>query len=305
MAYDKGRRIEPGIWRLKDGGGYLADISRADAHTGQRIRERKTFHRLDLAREWRQTRRADSLRGEIRKEKNKSKPVRFDELAEEYLENWSKVKKKPSSHKRDIVSLKALGATFGTCLIKAITQRDVEAHIARRLSEGKTPATTNRELCCLKNMFKKAMEWKYLETNPTADVHQSREFPPEYEFLTQEELTRLLEVCSPHLKTLIIVAANTGVRKGKLLSLEWRDVSFDKGENGMIIIRDPKNSETRYIPMNRAVRSALREHPTSSADRTESHSGTSSVRSRVLSNEPALHDGSRFTIYAGRSPAIW
>jgi integrase len=261
MAYDKGRKIEPGIWRLKDGGGYLADISHTDQVTGQRIRDRRSFHRLDLAREWRQTRRADALRGEIRRVKDKPKPVRFDELAKEYLETWSKLKKKPSSYQRDINSLKALGATFRKRQIKTITQRDVEGHIARRLVEGRTPATTNRELCCLKNMLKKAVEWGYLEANPTADVHQAREFPPVYEFLTQLELERLIEVCNPHLKTLLTLAANTGVRKGKLLSLEWRDVSLDKGENGLITIRDPKNSETRYIPMNQRVRAALQEHP--------------------------------------------
>ena len=261
MAYDKGRKIEQGIWRLKGDSGYLADISHTDQVTGQRIRERTTFHRLDLAREWRQTRRADALRGEIRRVKKQPKAVRFDELATEYLETWSKLKKKPSSYPRDTVSLKALGATFGKRLIKTITQRDVEGHIARRLAEGRTPATTNRELCCLKNMLKKAVEWKYLEANPTADVHQSREFPPEYDFLTKAELERLLEVCNPHLKTLLILAANTGARKSKLLNLEWRDVSFDRGKNGMITIREPKNSETRYIPMNHGVRAALLEHP--------------------------------------------
>ena len=52
----KGKRLEPGIWREKEGKGYMVEVSYTDAHSGKRIREIRTIHRLDLAREWRQTR---------------------------------------------------------------------------------------------------------------------------------------------------------------------------------------------------------------------------------------------------------
>ena len=50
----KGARVEPGIWKHPDGQGYLAEINYTDPRSNRRIRERKTIHRLDLAREWRQ-----------------------------------------------------------------------------------------------------------------------------------------------------------------------------------------------------------------------------------------------------------
>lgn len=96
MAYKKGTKIETGIWRLADSKLYLAEVSYADPSTGKRIRDRKTTHRRDLAREWRKTRASDALRREIRREKNQ-RAVPFSKFSTEYLDNWSKLEKRPSS----------------------------------------------------------------------------------------------------------------------------------------------------------------------------------------------------------------
>jgi hypothetical protein len=81
----KGEQVEPGIWRQPDGKpGYLAEINYADPSTGKRVRERKSIHRIDLAREWRQTRKADALRGEVRRRKDEPKPKTFRKFADEY-----------------------------------------------------------------------------------------------------------------------------------------------------------------------------------------------------------------------------
>ena len=75
MSNKKSERIEAGIWRRADADGYLAEVSYNDQQTGRRIREQKTTNRLDLAREWRQTRKADALRGEIRGKGDSSRSV--------------------------------------------------------------------------------------------------------------------------------------------------------------------------------------------------------------------------------------
>jgi hypothetical protein len=128
----KGNRLEPGIWKQPDGQGYLAEINYTDPRTNRRIRERKSIHRIDLAREWRQTRQTDALRGEVRRRKDGPKPMTFSQLADEYLEIWSKVKKKPSSYIRDQTSVKRLRQVFGRRVISDITRRDVERYFAGR-----------------------------------------------------------------------------------------------------------------------------------------------------------------------------
>ena len=83
MANKKGEKVEAGIWKNFTGKGYVAEISYSDPQTGRRVREQKSVNRLDLARDWRQTRKADALRGEIKGKKESFRPIRFKAFTEE------------------------------------------------------------------------------------------------------------------------------------------------------------------------------------------------------------------------------
>lgn len=156
--------------------------------------------------------------------------------------------------------MKRLNEHFGRKPIADIVRRDVERYVAhRRVSV--TKATTNRELCCLKNMLRKAVDWEYLTSNPAWGVKQAKEEPKECDYLTEQEVDQLLDTCLPFIRTFLTLAIHTGMRRGELFRLEWRDVGFKKGVKGMITIRDTKNHETRYVPMNDMVRAALANHP--------------------------------------------
>ena len=51
-----------------------------------------------MAQERRLTRKADALSGEVLRKKDQSMPVRFESFVTEYLEKWSKLKKKESTY---------------------------------------------------------------------------------------------------------------------------------------------------------------------------------------------------------------
>ena len=257
----KGNQIEAGIWRHASGKGYVAEINYNNQTSGRRIREQKTLNRLDLAREWRQTRKADALRGAIRQKKDEPKPISFATFAIEYLEQWSKVTKKESTYIRDQVSIKQLQRVFGKRMLTEITRRDIERYISKRKEDGVTPATCNRELSCIKNMLRKALDWEYIKVNPAWGIKQERETPPEFGFLTEAEIHHFLSVATPHLQVFFTLAIYTGMRRGELFKLEWRDVDYNQGEQGMITVRTAKNHDTRYIPMSRIVRQAIERHP--------------------------------------------
>jgi site-specific recombinase XerD len=267
----KGVKVETGIWKDLSGcWKYVAEVTYQCPKTGKRIREIDRFHRIDLARDWRRKQQEDALRGELRRSQEKGQPIPFEEFADEYLTNWSSVEKKPSSYGRDKYSAEHLKKYFGRKPITEITRRDVERYVGKRKKtligpkdnrRPLRPATVNRELCCLKNMLRKAVDWEYIPTNPAWGVKQSKENPPEFEFLTLEEADRVVKVCASHIKTFLILALNTGMRRGELFSLEWRDVDANKGQNGIITLRDTKNNETRHIPMNNRVREVLANHP--------------------------------------------
>ena len=87
------------------------------------------------------------------------------------------------------------------------------------------------------------------------------------ENLTPKQIKNLLDTIDnqPNYQVgnLMKVALFTGMRKGELLNLQWRDLDF---ERGFITIRDPKGGKDQIIPMNDAAREVLAAHPNEGSD---------------------------------------
>jgi integrase len=96
-------------------------------------------------------------------------------------------------------------------------------------------------------MFSKAIQWGYARENPVRQVKLFKENNAIVRNLTPQEKDRLLAYCSARIRPIVITALHTGMRKGEILNLTWSDVDLEKG---IITVRDSKNHETRYIPIN-------------------------------------------------------
>jgi len=154
-----------------------------------------------------------------------------------------------------------LNQTFGGKCLHQITPKMVEDYKAQRkvgfsqkTKRMLSPATVNRELACLKTMFKKAVEWEMTETNPVTKVKLLREPKGRLRFLTEEEAERLVECSNDHLRPIVVTALNTGMRLGEILKLKWEEVDF---ENQIVYVTDSKNGEQRQMPMNNLLTDAL------------------------------------------------
>ena len=177
------------------------------------------------------------------------KKVLFEELAQQYLA-FSKANKAWSTYqRRDNVSVGHLNLFFKGKYLFEITPKMVEKYKAKRL-EKVSPATVNRELACLKHMFTKAIEWGYVKANPVKAVKSLKEPPGRLRYLRPDEVKRLLDACCGYLRSIVICALNTGMRKGEILGLTWQDIDF---ENRKITVRNTKNNETRVIPINQTL----------------------------------------------------
>lgn len=82
------------------------------------------------------------------------------------------------------------------------------------------------------------------------------------EFLTDEQLKNLLDAIeedlNPYAGSIMLTALYTGMRKGEILRLEWRDIDF---EHGFIHIRGPKGGQDQKIPLNDAAKSVFESLP--------------------------------------------
>lgn len=173
------------------------------------------------------------------------KQITFDRLCTEYLE-ISKASKVHRSYLRDITNIRFLKEYFQGKLINDITAHDVEVYKCRR-REKLSSASVNREISCIKHMFTKAIEWDYISENPLRSVMKLKEPPGRTRYLNSEEEKRLLKCCNGHTKHIVIMALNTGMRRGEILNLKWSDIDL---RNRTITIYKSKNNEVRTIPIN-------------------------------------------------------
>ncbi|MHC4196901.1 MAG: site-specific integrase [Planctomycetota bacterium] len=85
-----------------------------------------------------------------------------------------------------------------------------------------------------------------------------KEPPGRLRFLSKEECQALIEVCSPHLRPIVVTALNSGMRKGEILRLRWEQVDL---KHGFILLDITKNGERREIPINSTLRATLEAIP--------------------------------------------
>lgn len=159
----------------------------------------------------------------------------------------------------------------------------IEGWRKRQLAASLAPATINRNLQRLRGLLSKAVQWKVIDQHPFADIKplkcdrtgRARYLSDAEEkqlraalFAREQKLRRCrvsfnkwravrgyplfpLRTCEfiDHLRPIVLLALNTGLRRGELFNLRWQDVDTDakwltvQGETA-------KSGQTRRIPLN-------------------------------------------------------
>jgi len=207
-------------------------------------------------------------------DKKEEKCIKFEDFADEYFELHCKVNNKKSCDTADKHNIKVLKTFFTGLNLDEITAHKVQTFKSERLKAFKTlkdgsakvitSTTVNRQLTCLKSIFNKAIAWgKFSSLNPVKGIKLFKENNARLRFLEKEEITSLITHCNLPLQAIVIVAVNTGMRKGEIMGLKWHDIDFKRG---IFHLYNTKNGEKREIPANETVINTLisvRKHPES------------------------------------------
>ncbi len=161
-----------------------------------------------------------------------------------------------------------LAPWFGAMAVRSVTDgtlRRVRRELLqspRERGRGKRSyAIVNREMAIVRRWFTIAKRERWISTNPFGDGEPLIRMKLERErrrTLSDAEELRLLSVCAgrtAHLRPMIIVAVDTGLRWSEQARLEWRDIGWDSGE---IAVRDTKSEIDRTVGMTERVVEALR-----------------------------------------------
>lgn len=217
-------------------------------------------------------------------------PTLRDFITETYLP-WFK-----AHHRGCEKTAHTLANNFETIMpqrIDAITGRDLEQIRTAWLQSGNKPATVNRKMGSISGVFSRAVEWEIITTHPMAKLKQLKvDSKGVVRYLSADENQQLRKALddrqdearadresantwrtargrmllpsfsdrsfTDHLKPMVLVSLNTGIRRGELFSLEWPRVNFST--KTLTVIGDTaKTSETRHIPLNKEAFETLRE----------------------------------------------
>lgn len=173
---------------------------------------------------------------------------------------------------------------FGSTRLHEISPLRVDRWRAKQLEAGLSKSTVNRDLSALKASLSKAVEWGLIEANPIAKTRAySQDDNATVRYLSADEEARLRAALNSrdqhlrdrrtrfndwrrerdlepfpeigpgefadHLHPLVLLALNTGMRRGEIFNLRWPSVDLDQA---LLEVAGPgaKSGKTRHIPLN-------------------------------------------------------
>ena len=203
--------------------------------------------------------------------------------------------------KATVARINACFAKFSEIRLSEITPLAIERWRTKAAGE-KQPASINRDLAALKSALAKAVEWGLINAHPLKDIKLSKlDHSGVVRFLSAQEEKRLRKALdareervrserdnanrwrrergypefadlravtfADHLKPMVLVSINTGLRQGELFHLRWGSVDL-KLANLTVSGGNAKSGKTRHLPLNDEALKALKQWRTQQDDIT-------------------------------------
>lgn len=229
---------------------------------GRRIRKStKTANRRaagDIASAFR----VELAKGNVGIETRKKAPV-FSAAMKDFLD-WSQAEHKahPRTASRSKVSSAALKRFFRDTVIDKITPDDVERFKVSRANDTSPrtqrkvrPATVNRELACLREMFNYAMKADLVLRNPVSRVKFLAEQNEQDRVLNFAEQNRYFDCATPALRDVATLILETGMRPEEVYTLQVSSVDTVSGF--LQVQRGKTAAAKRRIKLTSAARRVL------------------------------------------------
>ena len=149
---------------------------------------------------------------------------------------------------------------IGAIRISELSSQHVAAYRDRRLNQVAS-SSLRRDVVIFRHAIEVGIrEWGVpLKENPARRLRLPKQPKSRDRRLTEEEHSKLLEVAERRkwwMKPIIIIALETAMRRGEILSMRWQHLGKDFTT---LRIPNTKNGEERIIPLSSTARSVLKE----------------------------------------------
>ncbi len=120
-------------------------------------------------------------------------------------------------------------------------------------------ATVNRDLSVLRHILYWAVDEQLITQNPLSRMKMARERRTRRQVLSVAEEQQLLGVATDHLNAMILMALDTGMRRGEITGQRWEDVDFSQRVLFVTRSKTPEG-ESREIPLTERLYAYLAKH---------------------------------------------
>jgi integrase len=212
-----------------------------------------------------------------REKKRKAAAATFDTFLEKHYEPWALI------HLRSAGSFlhrlkQNFSPLFGSKPLNEITPWAIERWRSSRLrgEDAVKPGTVNRDLTALKACLSKAVQWRFISTAVVRFLSVEEESALRMALAARDDARRRARASanewrrergyelmaefgtySDHLTPIVLLAMNTGLRRGEMLQLRWTDLDL---ERAILTVRGEgaKSGKTRHVPLNVEAVAVLR-----------------------------------------------
>ena len=179
----------------------------------------------------------------------KTSAMKFQELAEEWFENYAKNALRSTTYERMLQLTHRVYPAIGHLRIDKITARLLQGFVNSLAKEGaneKTgkplaPKTIRHNLSFISDVFSYAVRMDLVSDNPCRKVTIPKGEVKEKPIYSQEEIAQLLTAINGEdtkYRAFFYLIAYSGFRRSEMLGLEWKDIDF---ENNIISVRRTSN----------------------------------------------------------------
>lgn len=165
------------------------------------------------------------------------------------------------AYKRDVLEFSAFEKERGILNLAEAQNTEIIAYLLKLKNNGKSAATVNRKLASVRAFYNYLLAIKAITKNPTSDIKSPKIERKELEYLTIEEVDRLLTLPDDSTKgirdkAILELLYATGIRVSELIGANVEDINIRMG----FITCAGEQSKARIIPLGRPARAAVEEY---------------------------------------------
>ncbi len=173
----------------------------------------------------------------------------FAKFWEEYMERYSRIRKKPRTVQEDEKTFRNYLAPLASRKLSKLTKQDCQ-RLHHDIAAKTSGATANRALAVFSGALSVAQDWGYMSgDNPAKSVKRFKESARD-RFIQSDEMPRfwqaLLDEPNRDFADAFMMSLLTGMRRSDVLAMRWEQISMERGEWR---IPDPKNGEPLTVPL--------------------------------------------------------